>query len=332
MSAAALLAAVLHFHGAVATRYLYAPSLRREVHEYLYLVGVRATAYKSDDHGLALQAQFTSFDTRRALKGFQSTGWGNVDPEPVLNFNNIHLDGYTRVRGHRLGARFGLQPLELPTFQLPLRSVQVAQFAGLRAELDVTSKVKLGALSGNFVERQTQEVHYKIEGIRERWNYANGWGDVTWAGGQTRAGFYHFSRRIRPYVRDATSLFVQQETPLFKGTLTPRLYVRYMTGEDLFADVVASVEAKVLDKMLWIRPGYIYVNRDPRNVPLPNSNYFTPGRDHNMVFLHVESPLPRASDSIYACLTTGADRFMARQGTRFETGVFLRFAKIPGLP
>lgn len=322
----------LHFNGAIATRYLWQPSLRRETMEYLYYIGVRATAVKKDDYGLALQAYFDTFDTRRYIKGFASTGAGTVAAEPIFNFNRLFAEGYYKWGGRTLNAQFGVIALDLPTVQLPLSCVQVGGLAGLRADLETSPEWKFGTLFGNLRQDQTQEVPYKLEGVGERYNYARAWADHKWALGQTRAGADTYDSRLTGLSPDDTALFVEQANPILEGKLIPRAYVRYQTKRDLFSEVVASVEAKPFGKWLTVRPGYFYYNRSRGAVHPPNSNFFAPGSDWNNMFLYVESPLPRDSDSLYAAVTTGAKKFMAQQGTRFEAGVFLRFKKFPYLP
>lgn len=320
----------VHVNGVVASRYLWQPSLRREGLEYLYVLGLRLTALKEDSRGLALQGGFHSFDTRRPIKGFAATGLGTMAAEPVFNFGTLYLEGYVAGGGRRLRGRFGVQPLELPTFQLPLASGQIAHLAGARADLDLSPDWRLGYLHGNFRPAQTHEVAYKIEGVAERYNYLNGWAERSHALGSTRAGFYAYDPALRGYRRGSGSLFLQQETPLLEGRLIPRLYGRYLMDRDRFTDVAASVEGRLFRKRLSLRPGFIH--RDPGALALPNSNYFAPGVDRNLLFLYVDTPLPRATDSLYAAVTTGAKRFMAQQGTRLEAGLFLRFPDVPGLP
>lgn len=326
------LAPYLHINGAIAARYLWQPALRREAFEYLYYIGVRATAVKRDDYGLALQSYFDTFDTRRYIKGFAATGAGTVAAEPVFNFNRLYLDGYARFGAAKLSAQFGVIALDLPTVQLPLSSVQVGGVAGLRADLEAGSDWKLGAIVGNLRTNQTQEVTYKIEGVRERYNYARAWADRRSSYGKTRFGADVLDSRLRGFYTPDSAYFVEQETPLLSARLIPRLYVRYQPDQDLFSEVVASVEGKPFGKWLSVRPGYFYFNRSAKAVHPPNSNFFAPGIDQNNLFLYVESPLPRASDSLYAAVTTGAKRFMAQRGTRFEAGVFLRFKSFPYLP
>jgi len=321
----------LHVNGAIAARYLWQPALRREAFEYLYYIGVRATAVKRDDYGLALQSYFDSFDTRRYIKGFAATGAGTVSAEPIFNFNRLYLDGYARAGDAKLNVQFGVIALDLPTVQLPLSCVQVGGLAGLRADLDTGPGWKFGALLGSLRTDQTQEVRYKIEGVRERYNYGRAWADRRSPFGKTRAGADVHDTRIRRRSRD-TAVFLEQETPLLSDRLIPRVYARYQPDQDLFSEVVLSVEGKPFGRRLSVRPGYFYYNRTARAVHPPNSNFFAPGVDHNNLFLYVESPLPRASDSLYAAVTTGAKRFMAQQGTRFEAGVFLRFKNFPNLP
>lgn len=315
----------LQFNGAIATRYLWQPSLRREAWEYLYHVGVRANGIKRDGYGLAVQSYFTCFDTKRYTKGFAATGVGNVPAEPVFNFNRLYLDGYVVVRESKLAAQFGVLALDLPTVQLPLTSVQVGGISGWRADIELKPALKLGALIGNLRTNQTQEVFYKIEGVRERYNYARAWVDKRSTLGKTRLGVDINDTRFRGFYSPDSAYFVEQETPLVSARLIPRLYARYQPDADLFSEVVISVEGKPFGQLLLVRPGYIYYSRNARAVHPPNSNFFAPGIDQNNVFLYVESPLPRASDSLYAAVTTSAKRFMARQGTRFETGIFLRF-------
>lgn len=330
--AAAAAPPLLHFDGAIATRYLWQPSLRREALEYLYFIGARATALASDDFGLALQSRFTSFDTRRYIKGFAATGAGTVPAEPVLNFNRLYVDAYARHDGAKLAAQVGVVGLDLPTFQLPLASVQVGALAGARLDLEAGAQWKAGFLAGNLRTDQTHEVTYKIEGLRERWNYARAWVDRRSVIGKTRVGVDGHDTRVKGVDSRESAWFLEQETPLLSGRLIPRAYARYQADQDLFPEVAFSVEAKPFGRWLSVRPGYFYYDRSRRAVHPPNSNFFAPGRDQNNLFLYVESALPRESDSLYAAVTTGGKRFMAQQGTRFEAGLFLRFKKFPYLP
>ncbi|MDX6770315.1 MAG: hypothetical protein SF051_12340 [Elusimicrobiota bacterium] len=324
-------APLLHFDGAVAARYLWQPSLRREAFEYLYFVGARVNALQTDGAGLALQSRFATFDTRRYIKGFAATGAGTVAAEPVFNFNRLYLEGFLKGDGARAGLQAGVVGLELPTVQLPLVSMQVGALAGLRADLSAGDWA-FGGVAGNLRTDQTHEVTYKIEGLRERWNYARGWVDRRSPAGKTRLGVEGHDTRVKGVDSRDSAFFLEQETPLLDGRLVPRVYARYQQDQDLFSEVVASLEARPWGRWLSVRPGYFYYDRSRRAVHPPNSNFFAPGRDQNNLFLHLESALPRASDSLYAAVTTGAKRFMAQQGTRFETGLFLRFKKFPYLP
>lgn len=326
------LAPYLHFNGAIATRYLWQPSLKREALEYLYYIGVRATAFKEDGYGLALQSYFDTFDTKKYIKGFQATGAGTVAAEPVFNFNRLYAEGYLKRGANKLNLQFGVIALDLPTIQLPLSCVQVGGLAGLRADLTTGPDWAFGTMFGNLRQNQTQEVPYKIEGVGERYNYARAWAGRRWSNGRTVVGSDLLDANLRGMEPSDSAWYLEHETHLWSDRLTPRAYVRYQPTQDIFSEVVLSVEGKPLGKWLQVRPGYFYFNRSRKATHPPNSNFFAPGVDQNNLFLYAESPLPRDSDSLYATVTTGAKRFMAQQGTRFEAGLFLRFKKFPYLP
>jgi hypothetical protein len=322
----------LHFSGLLGTRALYAPSLNRETLEYLYVAHVRVTPYDDKEQGVAVQATFDSFDTRRYLKGFASTGSGTVAAEPIFNFNRLFVDGYVKRGGKRVAAQAGVIPIELPTLQLPLNLGQVGTVAGARAEFDDSEHWAAGALGGNLRLDQTQSVPYKIEGLRERWNWVNAWLDHRGALGRTRASAYGWNPRVKDIRGPDLSYALTHEKALLDGRLTPRAYALYYPDLDRFSELAFSVEGTLFGGKLKARPGWLYYSRDVRITHHPNSNLFAPGVDLHNLFLVVESPLPRAGDSLYAAVTTGAKRFMAQRGTRFEAGVFLRFASVPGLP
>jgi hypothetical protein len=175
-------------------------------------------------------------------------------------------------------------------------------------------------------------VPHRIDGMRERWNYVNAWADKTWSGGKTRVGVFGYDHRLKGWRTQDSSYALHHEKGFVDGNLIPRFYGLFQPDHEEFSEIVGSVEAMFFKKRLKLRPGYLYYSRDRRFVHLPNSNLFAPGRDHNNMFFMVEAALPRPQDSLYIGATTSAKNCFARNATRVEGGVFLRFPSIPGLP
>jgi hypothetical protein len=325
------LAPYLHLSALLGMRYLWCPSIRRETIEYLYVANARAIAVKTDDYGLAVQATFSSFDRHKAIKGFAGTGSGDVNAEPIFNFNRLYALGYASLgEGTRLSGEFGDFGIDLPTIQLPMDLLQVGTISGGHLKLETGPWTFSGTVA-NMRADKTQDVDYRFDGVRERYNYLDfNVQRRSWIG-LTRLGTIGNDAARKGFTSQNESFFAHQETALFGGRLIPRLDAYYLPATDEFADVMTSVEGFVLDKRLSIRPGFIHTNRNPKIVHLPNSNYFTPGIDSNYLALNLEY-YPRPGASLYAALTTGAKRFIAQQETRFEGGFLLRFWSIPYLP
>lgn len=323
----------LHFSGAVGARYLWAPYLQREGLEYLYLLSPQLIAAQTPRYGAKIVTMFTTFDSRKYQKGFAATGQGTMPAEPTFNFSRLWAEGYLADGARRVTGYFGtLQFGDVPSVTLPLSLIQVGTVEGARVDAALDEHWGAAALTGNLDPSQLNLAEYAVQRVKDdRYNFAAVHLDHHGAWDDSRVGYFQYDSRLKGYRNQDYSVFVDETGKLYGGRVAPRLYARYVPSLDAFSSVETSLEVKPCP-YVSIRPGYFYYNRDPKVVHLQNSNYFAPGQDHNFLFLGVEAPLPRKSDVLYAMLTTGANRFMAQKGSRFETGLIIRFRRLPFLP
>ncbi len=324
----------LDFQGLLGLRYLYAPYLRRETAEYLYVLMPQVHLLKGPSYGFDVTTLIDSFDTRNHLKGFQSTGQGTVGAEPVLNWDKLFLDASWQDRSRDLGlsVRAGILPIELPSITLPLHQGQVAGIAGFRVIGQMPAGWKAVAFTGNLDTTQPQNLSYRFPGIGRKYNYRNFFAERTAGSMRTSAGVNQWDNSFRGMNNDRLSVHGQHQQSLLEGLLTPRIYAQYYPSLDAFAVALVETQWRLLSKKLVLRPGYFYYNRSPQVSQLPNSNLFAPGTDRNNGYLMAEYPFPRACDVIYAGFETGLKKFAAQRGVRFEAGIILKLTKPSFVP
>lgn len=324
----------LDFQGLLGLRYLYAPYIKRETLEYLYVLTPQVHIIKDPAYGLDVTALADSFDTRNHLKGFQSTGLGTVSAEPVLNWNKLFLDAFWQDRAKSLGlsVRAGILPIELPSFTLPLPLGQVAGIAGVRVVGQMPAGWRAVAFTGNLDTSQPQNLSYRFPGMGREYNYRDFSAERATNSMRTSAGVYAWDSNCRGFNNDRLSVYGNHQQALLRGLLTPRVYAQYYPSLDAFAVGLIETQWRLLSGKLVLRPGYFYYNRSPQVVQLPNSNLFAPGTDRNNGYLMAEYAFPRPGDIVYAGFETGLKKFVAQQGVRFEAGIIIKLTKPSFIP